>query len=79
MVARYVDLRREPDLAVAKERLIATAMLLGVEVRSNVSRAGVMLVGDEDKIDVVLHHYDGRDVPFRPYNPDQAGDTEDDI
>lgn len=76
MATRYVDLRREADLGTAKERLIAEAMLQGLEANGSVSRAGVMLYGDEHKINVFLFLYDGRDVPPRKYDPDQVGDTE---
>ncbi|OBY04481.1 hypothetical protein BAE36_25055 [Rhizobium leguminosarum bv. trifolii] len=78
MVAKYVDLRGEADVVVAKQRIITEAMLLGIEVNSNVSRTGVMLCGDEDKINVFLHFLDGRDVPLRPYDPAQTGDTRED-
>ncbi|PZU82246.1 MAG: hypothetical protein DI528_20145 [Shinella sp.] len=58
-----------------RSRLIALAMLHGVETNPNVSQAGVMLYGDEGQINLLLHHYDGRDVPARPYDPDQIGDV----
>ncbi|MBB4520533.1 UNVERIFIED_ORG: hypothetical protein M2435_001313 [Rhizobium sophorae] len=79
MIAKYVDLRGEADVVAAKQRIITEAMLLGIEVNGNVSRTGVMLCGDEDKVNVFLHFFDGRDVPLKPYDPAQAGDTEGDI
>jgi hypothetical protein len=79
MVTKFVDLRREADVVAAKDRIAAAAMLQGVEVISNVSRWGVMLDGDAYKIDLILHAFDGRDVPPRPYDRGQVGDIGDGI
>ncbi|NEJ10461.1 hypothetical protein GR238_34430 [Rhizobium leguminosarum] len=79
MIAKYVDLRREADVVAARQKIIEAANQQGIEVRSNVSRTGVMLYGEEDEINVFLYFFDGRDIPHRAFDPTQTGDTEDDI
>jgi hypothetical protein len=79
MYTKFVDLRQDANIVAAKERLIAAAMLHGLETNGNVSRDGVMLYGDEKRINLCLHYYDGRDVPDAPYYLDQSGDKDEDI
>jgi hypothetical protein len=77
--AKFIDLRTyKYDQATAREVVTTAAMLSGLEVR-NVSRDGLMLVGDPAKIVVFCHLNPGPELPIIGYNPNQAGDTDDDI
>ncbi len=50
MFAKFIDLRKQRDVAQAKELVAAWALLYDIHVDKDVSRDGLMLTGDEATI-----------------------------
>lgn len=77
MYAKMVWYRQyNADVRTSREAIARSAAEIGIEVRE-VSRDGIMLVGDEETVLVFLHFNSGPELPVYNSIPEPDSDFED--